>query len=495
MRSLLRPGVRLGRALFRGSGPRSTVRSWMGARVGLTARGNGARLARGFCAVSSADFPVIELTLPALSPTMDSGAISEWTVKEGDAVEAGSVVAQIQTDKAVVDFEIQDDGFLAAITAEVGKEYPVGQPVAYIVEEEGDIPKAQALAKQISDTAQSGGGAAAPVAEAATAPTSTTSTSTASSAPRQDALLPATAALVRRYEIDPSSIPATGPKGHLLKGDVLKALASGNFKKAAAAPSKQTATATPAQTQAEQPAPAPRGRRRRGVPSFEDKPLTTMRKVIASRLTESKQTVPHAYATARCDTRNLLALRGKIKASSGSAPSLNDFVIKAVALALRDVPEANSVWSSAANAPTQVESVDISVAVATDDGLITPIVTGADQRSLGGISSCVRDLAGRAREKKLLPEEFQGGSFTISNLGMFGIDQFVAVINPPQACILAVGGGKAQTVPGDSPGSITTADTMRVTLSSDERCVDQATGARFLAAFQGYIEDPSTMLL
>jgi len=226
-----------------------------------------------------------------------------------------------------------------------------------------------------------------------------------------------------------------------------------------------------------------------------------MRKVIASRLTQSKQEVPHAYSSISCSLDNILALRKAMKAQDKKPPSLNDFVIKASALALREVPEANCIWDEKAATPILMDDVDVSVAVATPDGLITPIIKAAHHLRLNEISTTMKDLAGRARDKKLLPEEFQGGTFTISNLGMFGITEFSAVINPPQACILAVGGGSEQMVAPASavddyvePEAMVKTTMMTVRLSSDERCVDQAVASRFLAAFRAFMEDPLSML-
>lgn len=462
---------------------------------------NAASSSRRFSTVD--DIAMVELPLPALSPTMETGVISSWKKQVGDFVEAGDVIADIQTDKAVVDFECQDEGYLAAILIPEGEEHPVGVPVAIMVEEKEDIEKAQKLASQVQKPRAE---TVAPVAD----------TPAPSAAPAQanyetldvKPLLPAPGILMERHNIDPSSVKPSGPKGHILKGDVLEALKTGNFRtldtksqvagSATSAPSAITSEVPAAKEAApEHPPQHTDGKDRR---TYKDIPLTPMRKIIASRLTESKQTVPHAYASIDCKLDSVLALRKDLKAKDVKPPSLNDFVIRASALALTDVPEANCTWDSSSQSAIQSKSVDISVAVATPDGLITPIIKAAHHKRLSEISATMKDLAGRARNKQLLPEEFQGGSFTISNLGMFGTSNFCAVINPPQACILAVGGGVQKTVADANtesqltPEEVPTHTMMTVTLSSDERCVDQACVSKLLAAFRGYLEEPTSML-
>ncbi|GAB5366839.1 hypothetical protein AAMO2058_001178200 [Amorphochlora amoebiformis] len=451
------------------------------------------------------DIPSIELSLPALSPTMETGTINQWKKKVGDLVEAGDVVADIQTDKATVDFECQDEGYVAAFLIGEGEEYPVGTPVAILVENKEDIEKAQEIAKTLKADATATSASDSPTSAPAAA-----SESAGVSGQGGGSALPSAAILMERHRIDPTSVKASGPKGNILKGDVLKALESGNFK---ILPESKSLDATPTQPQAQAQAVKPEVKSA-AVPAssgsgsdtkgrgYTDIPLTNMRKVIASRLTESKQNVPHAMTTITCSLNNILALRKGIKDQGNKPPSLNDFVIKAAALALTSVPEANCTWDDKKQSSVLQSNVDISVAVATPDGLITPIIKSADHKRLGQISTTMKDLAVRAKDKKLLPEEFMGGSFTISNLGMFGISQFVAVINPPQACILAVGGGEDKMVDPNvldldsmpNPADLSKATVMSVTLSSDERCVDQAIGSRLLQSFRGYMENPMSML-
>jgi len=457
---------------------------------------------RGFSSLE--DLSSVEIQLPALSPTMEVGVINSWKKKVGEKIEAGDVIADIQTDKAVVDFECQDEGFLAAILVPEGEEHPVGTLVAIVVEEEEDLQKAIDLAKALP--ASDGAAAPPPASSVADTTPSAPSGGEGASSYAVKPLLPSVAILLERHHIDPSSVKPTGPKGNILKGDVLSALSSGDFREDAAvahaeAPTAQAASVTETKemiTEAKMGGEAVRA----GGRGYTDIPLTNMRKVIASRLTQSKKEVPHAYAAVRCSLDSILALRKMMKAQDKKPPSLNDFVIKASALALKDVPEANITWDEKSQRGNVQDAVDISIAVATPDGLITPIIKDANQKRLAEISSTMKDLATRAREKALLPEEFQGGTFTISNLGMFGIDHFSAVINPPQACILAVGGSADVMVEKKSyaldeyaePGDLVKSSTMTVTLSSDERSVDQATCGRFLDAFRAYMEDPITML-
>lgn len=462
---------------------------------------------------SEAPASLLELPLPALSPTMEVGTINSWKKSVGDKVEAGDVVADIQTDKAVVDFECQDEGYLAAILVKEGQEHQVGTTVAIMVEDEQDINQAIEYAKTLGKGGEAA--AATPSAAAETAPATGAGAASDYTSSNVLTLLPSTAALLHRNDIDPASVKPTGPKGHILKGDVLNALETGAFRtmshqdqpQAMPTPANATANATDDVKQAAAPA-APEATpttpskaagagAARDPSRVVDIPLTNMRKIIASRLTESKQTVPHATSSIKLTLDNILSLRSSMKAQEKKPPSLNDFVIKAAALALRDVPEANCTFDASSGSAELQKDVDISVAVATPDGLITPIIKQANQLRLSEISSTMKDLASRAKDKTLLPDEFQGGSFTISNLGMFGISQFVAVINPPQACILAVGGGQDIMQQEGNTNDVDTLEKksgMTVTLSSDARCVDQFHASRFLAAFQKYMQDPVTML-
>ncbi len=448
----------------------------------------------------------IKILMPALSPTMTEGNLATWHKKEGDAVEIGDVIAEIETDKATMEVEAVDEGVLGRIVVPEGaEEVPVNAVIAVMLEEGEDASALDAVDVDGAPAAP----AEAPAPEPAETPTAQTP-----AAPQPVAAAPAPAPatksadgarifaspLARRMAgqegLDLGQIAGTGPHGRIVKSDIEAAIASGTGKTLAAevvAPAPAPAAAKPA------PAPAAAGPDAKaladayGIPYTEVK-NSGVRKVVARRLTESKQTVPHFYLTVACELDALLALRKDLNAkgeASGVKLSVNDLIIKAAALALRRVPAANASWTD--EAILMYDRVDVSVAVATDGGLITPIVKDADRKGLGTISSEMKDLAGRAREGKLKPEEFQGGTFSISNLGMYGIKEFAAIINPPQGCILAIGAGAQQPVVKD--GAVAIATMMNATLSVDHRVVDGAVGAEYLAAFKTLIEDPISMML
>jgi pyruvate dehydrogenase E2 component (dihydrolipoamide acetyltransferase) len=424
------------------------------------------------------------ILMPALSPTMTEGTLARWVKKEGDTIKAGEVIAEIETDKATMEVEAVDEGVLAKIIIAAGTSgVAVNAPIAYMVED-GEKFDPASLGAPANDKAAPK--AAAPTSAPATAPVAP-----ASSAPAAQAVAPAAPSgdrlkatpLARRLAAEKglnlASVQGTGPNGRITKADVL---------------SGKTVSVTAAA-----PAPAPIMAATGAIAdmltkqgqSFTAIPNNNIKKVTARRLSESKQTVPHFYLSVDCRIDQLLAMRKRINDSADVKVSVNDFVVRAVALALKEVPAANSAWSD--DAVLQFNTVDISVAVATPNGLITPIVKNADKKGLAGISSEMKDLAERARAGKLKPEEFQGGGFTISNLGMFGVKDFAAIINPPQSCILAVGAGDQRPVVVD--GKIEVATVMTCTLSVDHRSVDGAVGAQFLAAFKKRIEDPAIMLL
>ncbi|WP_413204101.1 pyruvate dehydrogenase complex dihydrolipoamide acetyltransferase [Rhodospirillum sp. A1_3_36] len=436
----------------------------------------------------------VEILMPALSPTMEEGTLAKWLKAEGDAIAAGDVICEIETDKATMEFEAVDEGVLGKIIVPDGTAgVKVNQLIGIVLEEGED---ASAL-----DGFQAGGGAAAPKAEAASAPAAESSPAPSAGAPAP-AAAPAKSAgerifaspLARRMAgqegLDLKAVTGTGPKGRIVKHDIEAALKAGTGKAAPAATSAPAAAAAPAAA----PAPAK-------PVALPDAPHTavpnsTMRKVIAKRLTESKQTVPHFYLTVDVELDALLALRKDLNARAEGLGqsyklSVNDLVIKAVALALKQVPAANAAWTD--EAIILWDDVDVSVAVATEGGLITPIIRKADQKGLATISNEMKELAKKARDGKLKPEEFQGGGFTISNLGMFGIRDFAAIINPPQGCILAVGAGEQRPVVKD--GALAVATVMSCTLSVDHRVVDGAVGAQFMAAFKKLIQDPMAMML
>jgi pyruvate dehydrogenase E2 component (dihydrolipoamide acetyltransferase) len=435
--------------------------------------------------------------MPALSPTMTEGKLAKWLKNEGDEVKAGDVIAEIETDKATMEVEAVDEGKLQKILVPAGTEaVKVNEPIAVILGEGEDPAAAAAPAPKPS---------APPAAPAAAAqPASPASPATAAVPPAapQPAPAPARAEgtrifaspLARRLAaeagIDLRSLNGSGPHGRIVKADIEAAQAAGPAPRPPAAPA-------PAAAPLATPAPALSAAAVAGTTPYHLVPATTMRKVIARRMVEAKQQVPHFYLSIDCEIDQLLKLRADLnakapeKGESAYKLSVNDFVIRAAALALRKVPTANAAYSE--EGAVMFDAVDISVAVAIPGGLITPIVRNADQKGLAAISNEMRMLAGKAKEGKLKPEEFQGGTFSISNLGMFGIREFQAVINPPQGAILAVGAGEQRPVV--KGGALAIATVMTCALSVDHRVLDGAIGAEFLAAFKKLVEDPITMLL
>jgi pyruvate dehydrogenase E2 component (dihydrolipoamide acetyltransferase) len=424
----------------------------------------------------------IQILMPALSPTMTEGNLAKWHKAEGDTVESGDVIAEIETDKATMEVEAVDEGIMGKIlVAEGTAAVPVNQAIAVLLEEGED---ASALDGMAAAPAPAAAPAAAPEdAPAPQAPVAAAPPPPAAS-PKGDRVFasPLAKRLAQNGGIDIAAVSGTGPHGRVVKRDVEAAIASGG---AAVAPQTTTAPApstTPSAVIIDET----------GLPPYREEPHSTMRKVIAKRLTESKQTVPHFYLTVDCELDNLLAMRKNLNSRSDEYKiSVNDFIIRAVALALKKVPAANGMWTD--DAMRYFDRSDVSVAVAIPGGLITPVIRDAGSKGLAVISGEMKDLAGRARDGKLMPEEYQGGSFTISNLGMFGINSFSAIINPPQACILAVGAGEQRAVVKD--GALAVATVMSCTLAVDHRVVDGAVGAEFMAAFKPLIEDPVAMLL
>jgi len=457
----------------------------------------------------------IKVLMPALSPTMTEGKIARWLKKEGDKVKSGDVLAEIETDKATMEVEAVDEGSLGKILVAGGTEnVKVNTPIALILEEGED------------KGALAGAGDAAPAAKAAAAP-----------APATSAAAPAATPLAQRMAqqagVDLAGVSGTGPGGKVTRNDVAAATGSAPAPKAAgggrvfasplarriaeqkgldlsqiagSGPNGRIVKAdvedakpgarVPAARPAPGAAPTPAAAVIAGPTPHRLVPHSTMRKVIAKRLTESKQLVPHFYLTLDCEIDALLKGREALNAQSPKGDgayklSVNDFIIKATAMALRKIPAANVSWSD--EGMIVYDRADISVAVAIPGGLITPIIYDAANKGLIQISNEMRDLARRAKENKLKPEEFQGGTFSISNLGMYGIKHFEAVINPPQAGILAIGAGEQRAVVKN--GQVTVANVMSVTLSADHRAVDGAVGAEFIAAFKKLIEEPLSMLL
>ncbi|KAK3824637.1 MAG: MGC86218 protein-like protein [Benniella sp.] len=382
------------------------------------------------------------LTMPALSPTMTEGTITTWKKKEGEAVTAGDVLLEIETDKAGMDVEATEDGILAKILHPDGAKVPVNEIIALLAEEGDDLSKIEIPKSNAAPKSE----APAKVEKQTQAPKQESQhQQQTASTPSSKLLSPAVAHLLLQHHItDVTKIPSTGPKGRVLKGDVLAFL--GKIKarpapeptipqpKTFPPPSKAAPAPSKAPSSASTPAATPES-------SFTDSPASNMRKVIASRLSESKTTIPHSYVTRDIVIDNMMKLRRVLADELGVKVSVNDFLIKAASLALRDVPETNVQFASGDSAK-QIKDIDISVAVATPTGLITPIIKGADTRGVQSVSVIVKELAEKAKKNKLKPEEYQGGSFSISNLGMFGVNNFTAIINLPQASILAVGGAR-----------------------------------------------------
>lgn len=410
----------------------------------------------------------IEIILPSLSAGMEDAVIAKWLVKPGDSVTKGQLLAEVETDKATMELEAEADGIVGQLRVEDGKRADVGQVIAVLLAEGEALPAPAA--------AQPAPAGAVPVV----------ASDDALPGERKHSASPLARRMATAAGVSLEGVAGSGPKGRIVKIDVERLIAAGPAPAPVPVPAPAASPAPVAGTGSAAPVPV-------GIGPYEVKPLSNMRRVIARRLVEAKQTVPHFYLSVDCELDALLALRAQINDGREKAAkiSVNDFVIKASALALRKVPAANVVWNG--DEILQLAEVDISVAVATEGGLLTPILRSADRMSLGTLSAEMKSLAARARDGKLKPEEYQGGGFSVSNLGMYGVKTFSAIINPPQSCILAVGAGERRPVGrGDQ---IVLADVMSVTLSVDHRSVDGALGAQVLAAFKEGIENPMSLLL
>jgi len=427
----------------------------------------------------------IQILMPALSPTMTEGNLARWLKKEGDEVHSGDVLAEIETDKATMEVEAIDDGKIGKILVPEGAQgIKVNAPIALLLGEDEDASALEKFAEAPPRPAPVT--PSPPVENVAPAPAALRDRERGNG---RIFATPLARRMAQQAGLDLAAIRGSGPQGRIVKSDIEATLSPGRLAPAPA--SARTPTAP-------QPVPtAPVLSKERvaalaGNPPYTERPLNAMRRVIARRLTESKQTVPHFYLTIDCAIDALLKIRSELNAKSDAYRiSVNDFVIRAAALALRQVPAANASWSD--EAILLWDSVDIAVAVALDDGLITPIVKMADRKGLAAIADETKDLVTRARAGKLKLEEFQGGTFSVSNLGMYGVREFAAVINPPHGGILAVGAGEQRPVVKN--GTLTVATVMSCTLSCDHRVVDGAVGAQFLAALKKLVEDPLTMLL
>ncbi|OAX44735.1 dihydrolipoamide acetyltransferase [Rhizopogon vinicolor AM-OR11-026] len=437
--------------------------------------------------ISARRHALSKFSMPAMSPTMTEGGIASWKKAEGETFSAGDVLLEIETDKATIDVEAQDDGILAKIIAQDGsKNVAVGSLIAILAEEGDDLSGAAQMASEAASappppkeekTPQP------PKAEEAPkpAPSQARSQESKPELAKGERIFasPIAKKIALERGIPLAQLKGTGPEGRIIREDVEK------YQPPTAAASATTAASSLGPTAS--------------LPEYTDTPVSNMRRVIGSRLTQSKQELPHYYLTVEINMDKVMKLREVFNKTLGEKDkaaklSVNDFILKAVACALNDVPEANSAWLG--EVIRQYKKADISLAVATPTGLITPIVKDVGSKGLATISSEAKALAKKARDGKLAPQDYQGGTFTVSNLGMFDIDHFTAIINPPQSCILAVGSTKPTIVPApEEERGFKTVNMMKVTLSSDHRTVDGAVGARWMTAFKGYLENPLTFML
>jgi pyruvate dehydrogenase E2 component (dihydrolipoamide acetyltransferase) len=432
----------------------------------------------------------VQILMPALSPTMEEGTLAKWLVKEGDTVKSGQILAEIETDKATMEFEAVDEGTVGKLLVPAGTAgVKVNTPIAVLVEDGEAVPVA-AAAKPVAAAV-----AVAPAPAAATATAAPAPAAPASGGARVFAS-PLARRIAAEKGLDLTRVRGSGPHGRIVKADV-----EGAQPAAAAAPVPAAAPAMPAAVPAAPPAPATAVsasaetvKKMFADRTYTEVALDGMRRTVAARLTEAKQTIPHFYLRREVQLDTLMAFRETLNgqlAARGAKLSVNDFIIKACALALQAVPDCNRVW--AGDRMLQMSASDVAVAVAIPGGLFTPVLRDADRKSITALSAEMKDLATRAKSRKLAPHEYQGGSFAISNLGMMGIENFDAVINPPHGSILAVGAGVRKPVV-NAAGEIVVATVMSMTLSVDHRVIDGALGAEFLKALIGNLENPLAML-
>ncbi len=444
----------------------------------------------------------IAVTMPALSPTMEEGTLARWLKREGDAVSPGDVIAEIETDKATMEVEAVDEGVLGRIVVPEGTEgVKVNATIAWLLEEgedasalpaDGDVaaepapaaPEPESPPAATPEPAPEPASQPAAESPAAEAPDAAAPPAPAAAEDGRIAASPLARRMAKQAGLDLAAIAGSGPHGRIVKRDIEQALAAGT--PAADAPVPEVAAPAPAPATPARPAVAAAG------PEDREIPHSNVRKVIARRLTEADREIPQIYLSVDMEIDRLLYARKELnEALDGRAKvSVNDMVVKAAALALRQAPAVNARWTDTAT--VVLGAVDVSVAVATEGGLITPIVFDADRKGLAQIANEMKELAGRAREGRLKPEEYQGGSFTVSNLGMYGIGHFTSIINSPQAAILAVGAGAQNVVVRD--GEMQVATVMTCTLTCDHRVIDGALGAQWLQAFKGFVERPLSML-
>ena len=425
----------------------------------------------------------VNILMPALSPTMEEGTLAKWLVKEGDRIQSGDLIAEIETDKATMEFEAVDEGIIGKLLVTEGSEgVKVNSPIAIILDdgEDLEVQEKKDITLQVEPKEQT-------VISAAPLETKNVLTGVAQTSSLRIFATPLARRLAKENGVDLGSINGSGPHGRIVKNDILniKAFSPIAIQETLADPVLLTNTVQASGSSV---------KNLYADREFKEIPLNSMRKTVATRLTEAKQNIPHFYLRKEIKIDELLQVRSRLNAhlaERNNKLSINDFIIKSCALALQSVPMANAVWAE--DKILQLKPSDIAVAVSVEDGLFTPIIRDADEKSLSNLSKEMKELAEKARSKKLMPSEYQGGSFSISNLGMFGVDDFDAVINPPHGAILAVGRGLKKPIVNDDD-TISVANVMSLTLSVDHRVIDGALGADLLQSIAKYLEDPVLML-
>lgn len=425
----------------------------------------------------------VNILMPALSPTMEEGTLAKWLVKEGDRIQSGDLIAEIETDKATMEFEAVDEGIIGKLLVTEGSEgVKVNSPIAIILDdgEDLEVQEKKDISSQVEPKEQT-------VISAAPLETKNPLTGVAQTSSLRIFATPLARRLAKENGVDLGSINGSGPHGRIVKNDILniKAFSPIAIQETFADPVLLTNTVQASGSSV---------KNLYADREFKEIPLNSMRKTVATRLTEAKQNIPHFYLRKEIKIDELLQVRSRLNAhlaERNNKLSINDFIIKSCALALQSVPMANAVWAE--DKILQLKPSDIAVAVSVEDGLFTPIIRDADEKSLSNLSKEMKELAEKARSKKLMPSEYQGGSFSISNLGMFGVDDFDAVINPPHGAILAVGRGLKKPIVNDDD-TISVANVMSLTLSVDHRVIDGALGADLLQSIAKYLEDPVLML-
>ena len=425
----------------------------------------------------------VNILMPALSPTMEEGTLAKWLVKEGDKIQSGDLIAEIETDKATMEFEAVDEGIIGKLLVSEGSEgVKVNSPIAIILDD-GEELKVNETADLVVDTEHT----KLEITKEEVVENKEPSMNAIQNSNMRVFATPLARRLAREKGVDLGNISGSGPHGRIVKTDILDVNVS-------SVDTNQVSLKNPVLKTNVQQADGSSITNFYADREFKEIPLNNMRKTVASRLTEAKQNVPHFYLRKEARIDELLQVRARLNAhlaEKNNKLSINDFIIKSCALALQSVPTANAIWAE--DKILQLKPSDIAVAVSVEDGLFTPIIRDADTKSLSNISKEMKDLAGKARSKKLMPSEYQGGSFSISNLGMFGVDNFDAVINPPHGAILAVGRGLQKPIVNEDE-TISVANLMSLTLSVDHRVIDGALGAKLLQSITKYLEDPVLML-